>query len=319
MANRQYFIERKEVLISYMFQIGFDIGGTNIAAGVVDDSLNILAKADIPFPKGCTCESLSLLLKNIADMFIRENVNLSELDSIGVAVPGSIDPTREHVINAHNLGLHNAPLRACVQTHFQNTPVLLVNDADAAALAELYKGAFVGAKTAVLLTLGTGVGGGIILNGRLFTGGRGNGVELGHSILQHGGNKCTCGNNGCIETLCSASRLAREGRCAFNEDTVTARVVIDAAKAGDAAAKKIFADYVDALGSAVASIINMLDPEIIALGGGVSHAGNFLFDALRQNVSGKSFFSEYADIVPAQMGNDAGIIGAAMLKRNANL
>ena len=316
-----------------MYQIGFDIGGTNVAAGLVNDSLDITAKISIPFPKDCTCEGLALALKNMADELMRGAVDANEVDCIGLAVPGSIDPTREYVVNSHNLGLHNAPLRACVQAHFPSIPVFMANDADAAAVAELYKGAFVGAKTAMLITLGTGIGGGIILGGRLFSGGRGSGVEFGHAVLQHGGIKCACGNRGCVETLCAAPRLTREGRRAFCEnkggmlyslaggdiDKVTAQMVIDAAKAGDGAALAIFEDYVDALGSAVATIINTLDPEVIALGGGVSHAGDFLFNALRENVCEKSFFDEFAQIVPARMGNDAGIIGAAMLKRDAEV
>lgn len=313
-----------------MYQIGFDIGGTNIASALLDDDLNTVRELSVPFPHGGSSKDVALLLRNMAEKLTVGLVEISALNGIGVAVPGSIDPKKEIVINAYNLGFHNAPLRGDVQAHFPGVQVLLVNDADAAALAELYKGAFRGAKTAVLFTLGTGIGGGIILNGRLFTGGMGNGVELGHAVLQHGGERCTCGVQGCVEMLCSATQLVREGKRALQKDKngliyksvngdetqVSARTVIDAAKDGDAEACEIFASYVDALGSAVSSVINILDPEIIALGGGVSLAGDFLFDALCKNVRQKSFYTEFARIVPAQLGNDAGIIGAALLHKD---
>ncbi len=162
----------------------------------------------------------------------------------------------------------------------------------------------------MMVTLGTGLGGGLILNDRLFRGGRGNGTEPGHMILVNGGRPCTCGNEGCAEAYCSATRLAKDGKVyGWN----TAKAVIDAAKAGDEFATAIVNAYIDDLGSYLASIVNLLDPERIAVGGGVSAAGDFLMKPLIENVRQKSFFSTIPEIVVATAGNDAGIYGAAFV------
>jgi len=314
-----------------MYNIGVDIGGTNLAIGLVDEKLNIAGRASVPFPKeGGGAETARLIYHMTAELLEKAGADISQLESVGVVVPGSIDATGSIVINAYNLGFHNEPLKARIQSHFPNTPVFMANDANGAALAELYKGAFMGCSTAALLTLGTGVGGGLILGGRMFNGGMNNGVEIGHSLLVSGGRYCTCGNYGCVEAYCSASALKQEGikamashpqsmlnkRTGGKEERMNAKVVIDCAREGDEAALKIFNEYVDHLGSAVASLINILDCQCVAIGGGVCGAGEFLFEPLRENVHKKSFFEHHGRVVPAVMGNDAGIIGAAMLKRN---
>lgn len=315
-----------------MYQIGVDIGGTNIALGLVDENLQMVCRSSVPFSKEGGGEGTAKAIYEQTRKLLEEaGADMSALESVGVVVPGSLDHSCSVVINAHNLGFHNEPLKEKIQSYFKDIPVFLANDANGAALAELHKGAFKGCNTAALFTLGTGVGGGLILGGKMFNGGMNNGVELGHMCLVHGGEECTCGNRGCIETYTSATALIREAVKAMEnapgsllaEKTggdpkkMTAKIAIDCAKAGDQAATNVFNAFVDALGSAVASIINLLDCERIAIGGGVSAAGDFLFDALNENVHKKSFFEQHAKIVPAVMGNDAGIIGAAMLKRNA--
>lgn len=314
-----------------MYQIGFDVGGTNIAAGVVNDSKEIVSRRSIRFPTGAPyADTVAHMAALVRDMASELGIDAGALQSIGIAVPGSIDPKRERVVHAYNLQLHDVPLRAAMQAHFPAVPVLLANDADAAALAELHAGAFLGCKTAALITLGTGIGGGLILGGRMFYGGMGNGVELGHMVLISGGPICTCGTRGCIESVCTAVWLVQQGRqavvnnptCMIYTETggdmerVTGKLVIDCAKAGDHIALDIFERYVDHLSAAVASIINLLDPEVVAIGGGVSHAGDFLFDPLKRGVDKKAFFPQHGAIVRATLGNDAGIIGAAMLARN---
>lgn len=312
-----------------MFEIGVDIGGTNIKYGLVNEALEIVAHGSIPFPKTTAEDMADRLSEALRDMLAEQGV--TELGSIGIVVPGSIDKSGERVIAAYNLGFRDVPLRALMQARFPGVPVYIANDANGAALAELYKGAFVGCKTAVLFTLGTGVGGGIILDGKMFNGGCNQGVELGHVYLVEGGESCTCGNQGCIEAYCSASALAREGRRAMREypesmlaarsggeaDKVDARLVTDCARAGDAAAKEVFDRYVEHLGAACASIFNLLDPEVIAIGGGLCGAGEFLFGPLQDKVTEKCFYSARGAVVPAVMGNDAGVVGAAMLRRDA--
>lgn len=314
-----------------MYQIGFDVGGTNLKVGVVDDNLEIAAHKNVAFPKGETYENVAALMAEQVGSLAREMaVSISAFRSIGIATAGSIDASGTIIVNAHNLGFHNVPMIAEMHKHFPDIPVYLANDADAAALAELHAGAFRGKKTAVLLTLGTGVGGGIILGGKMFKGGMGHGNELGHMIIKHDGPICTCGNKGCIESLCTATWLIQQGRKSIVENPisliyekaegdmnkVTAKIVIDCAKEGDAVACDIFEQYVDSLSSAVTSVVALLDPEVIALGGGVSLAGDFLFNPLRELVKQKSFFKIDHEIVPAQLGNTAGIIGAALLAKN---
>ncbi len=316
-----------------MLQVGFDVGGTKIAVGIVDDDMHIASRRSVPFPTGEPyLHTVALMAALVEDMAQELKVPVEQLRSIGIAVPGSIDTACERVLHAYNLQFHDVPLRESLQKYFPGIPVYLANDANAAALAELHAGAFVGCSTAVLLTLGTGIGGGLILGGKMFNGGLGHGVELGHMVLAHGGALCTCGTRGCIEALCTATWLVQQGRRSIVDypnaliyteadgdmSRVDAKMVIDSAKAGDAIAADIFERYVDQLGSALVSCINLLDPEVIAIGGGVSHAGEFLFAPLRENVRKKCFFEEFGKIVPAQLGNDAGIIGAAMLARNAS-
>ena len=258
---------------------------------------------------------------------------LSDVESLGAVVPGSIDAAGETVVDAHNLNFHNVPLRKILSDAFPGIPVYIANDANGAALAELYTGAFVGCKTGVLLTLGTGLGGGIILNGKMFNGGMNHGVELGHAYLVDGGEPCTCGNLGCMEAYCAASALTRDGRRAMQahpesmlaEQTggdpgkITPKLVTDCAKAGDAAAKAVFDTYIEHLSSACASVYNILDPEVLAIGGGLSAAGPFLFDPLQEKVSKKCFYATRGKLVPAVLGNEAGMVGAALLARDAKV
>lgn len=314
-----------------MYRIGFDIGGTNIAAGIVDDSLAITHRITEPFQWETHPGALAETIARMARFLLKNAGAPASPFSIGIAVPGSLDAKAERVLHAYNLGLHDVPLRAQVQAHFPKAPVFLVNDADAAALAELYGGAFVGASCAVLFTLGTGVGGGIILGGKLWRGGMGHGVELGHTMLDYSGALCSCGLRGCVETRCAATALIRDARetlaqgergllferTAGDAAKVDAKLVIDCARAGDPSASAVFARFVDALGSAVVSVIHLLDPAVIAIGGGVSLAGDFLFAPLVENVREKCFYDDFARIVPARFGNDAGILGAAMLGRDA--
>lgn len=313
-----------------MYQIGIDIGGTSIKIGLVDETLQIVRRTSLPF-QCIGGEKVAAMIADAIDSLLQPDLTIDQLESVGVVLPGSIDKTQSIVLDAHNLDFHNVPFKAQLQAHFPNTPVYLANDADGAALAELGAGAFMGCKTAVLLTLGTGVGGGVILGGRMFSGGTGLGAELGHMTLVNGGEACTCGNNGCVEAYCSATALKRDGIRAMeaapdsalyrksggDPSVIDAKFVIDCAKEGDPIACRVFEQYVDHLAAACISVVHILDPEVLAIGGGVCHAGEFLFEPLRKGIDKKCFFSEHGKIVPAVMGNDAGIIGAAMLVQNA--
>jgi glucokinase len=291
-------------------RIGFDVGGTNIKAGILDSDCNIISKKITPFPKELGSHNIINAMHETALQMISENnLNKADVSSLGIAIAGSVDVKNGVVIHAYNLDFHNVHITKEMSQYFPDIPVTLINDANAAAFAEFKAGALKGYNNAILLTLGTGIGGGVILNGRLFNGGLGNGVELGHVVLDMDGPLCTCGIKGCIEEFCTVRWFMRKGKPAGYTEV---KEIIDAAKKGERAAVEIFDEFVENLSSALASLANLLDPEIIALGGGISLAGDILYDALHEKVEKKSFFKYPYKVVPAQLGNDAGTIGAAL-------
>ena len=292
-----------------MIQIGFDIGGTLIKAGIVDDQGNVLGETVRIFPGTENKDQVPAIIEEMAsEMLTQTGYKREDVRSLGIAVPGSLDNHNEMVLHAYNLGFHQYPLKKLVAERFPKTPVFLVNDGNAATLGELHIGALKGCNTGVLITLGTGVGGGLVLGGRLFNGGMGHGVELGHMRLVHQGLLCTCGNHGCVETVCSAAYFRNRG--------FEPKQLIDLGKAGDQAALEIFSEYLEYLSDAMVSIAMLLDPEVIAIGGGISQAGDFLFEPLRKLIEEKSFFKYPHRIVPAKLGNKAGFIGASLLGKN---
>jgi len=289
-----------------MSLIGFDIGGTYIKAGLFDGDLVLLAKKSASFIKEKTYHNIIMIMCGMADELLSLNGQKKEdLSAIGVASAGAVDVENGVVLKAHNLGFYNVPVRKELEGRFPGTPVSVINDAAAATLAEYKKGALQGCKNALLLTLGTGVGGGAIIKGELWRGGNGQGFEPGHITLDINGPLCTCGNRGCIETLCSASWIEKKGGA-------DAKTVIEAAKKGDAGSLGIFREYIENLSTAIASLTAIFDPEIIALGGGLSLAGEFLFKPASEKVREKSFFKYPYKIVGAKTGNDAGITGAVI-------
>ena len=300
-----------------MFSLGFDIGGTTVKAGLVDGEYRVVEKLSAPTPYG-SAEKLADTVKTLAE---RLSAGV-ETAHIGVTVPGTFDK-EGNVKRLCNIGLNDFPLVGMLRERLGRTAALY-NDADAAALAELKTGSLRGAETGVLVTIGTGIGCGIIMNGRLFTGGLGRGTELGHTVLDRGGKLCSCGNRGCAETVCSATALnalaqaacnRREGMIYFRYAqgaAPDAKLLIDCAMAGDEYAINAFEGYTDAFSDLLASIVNFIDPQIIAIGGGVSGAGEFLLEPLRKKTAAKAFFGSCGSIVAAACGNDAGMIGAAI-------
>ena len=312
-----------------MYYIGLDVGGTTFKAGVVTEDGRIVHKdamlTGIERPYQEIIADMAALCKKIA---ADAGIEMSEIKSIGVGVPGLFDNKTGMIPFCTNLGWHDIPFVAEMKKHL-DTPVYGDNDATVAGLAESVAGVSAGIKDSVFLTLGTGVGGGIIIDGKPYSGAHGCGSEIGHMMIKMGGELCTCGNYGCFERYASATAIIREARkaiveypessmlaaCGGDPEKLNAKIVIDAARAGDEAAKAVFGGYVQALAVGIINIINMLDPEVIVLGGGVSAAGEFLLDAVREAVKPMVFFKTmpYARIELAQLGNDAGIIGAAML------
>ena len=314
-----------------MKYIGLDVGGTTFKAGVVNEKGEILCKDAFPtmieLPYQQIIENMAKLCRKVA---ADAGVDMRDIAAIGVGVPGICDPKTGVIPFCTNLGWHDIPFVAEMKKHL-DTPVYGDNDATVAGLAESVAGVSAGIRDSVFLTLGTGVGGGIIIDGKPYSGAHGCGSEIGHMMIKMGGELCTCGNYGCFERYASATAIIREARkavaehpessmmaaCGGDPEKINAKIVIDAAKAGDETAKIVFDGYVYGLAVGIINIINMIDPEVIVLGGGVSAAGEFLLDAVREAVKPMVFFKTmpYARIELAQLGNDAGIIGAAMLGR----
>lgn len=315
-----------------MLYIGIDLGGTGIKAGVVDEKGNILSKASCPTGVERGYEAV---IRDMAALCVeaaeKSGHTMNDIHSIGIGIPGIFDPASQMVPFCTNLGWHQVPILS-EMAKYTDRPVYVDNDATVAGLAEAVTGVSAGVANSVFVTLGTGVGGGIILDGKPYAGPHGVASEIGHMITVAGGELCTCGNHGCWERYASATAIIREGRkfaeahpeCAIakavngNLDEITAKTVIDLAKEGDADASMLFDNYVTHLCVGLVNLINLYDPEIIALGGGVSHAGEFLLDAVRAKLPSMVFYKTmpYARIELARLGNDAGIIGAAMLGAN---
>jgi len=316
-----------------LFYIGVDLGGTKIAAGVVNEKGEILTQSDVP--TGAE-RSYTEIIEDMANLIIKvvkqSGIAMDEIKAIGIGSPGAINNSSGTVIFANNLYWHNVPLRQEMQKIIDK-PVFIENDANVAAFAEAMCGACQGAESSVTMTLGTGLGAGIVIGGKPYPGSHGVGAELGHIVIEPDGLECTCGNKGCLERYTSATALIRDGKevvlktrdsliskmAEGDPDRVTAKIVIDAARIGDEQASIIWKRYIKYLALGVVNVINFIDPAIIAIGGGVSKAGDFLLDSLKEEVKRIVLYKSvpYAKICLAQMGNEAGIIGAAMLGKHS--
>jgi glucokinase len=307
-----------------MFTIGVDLGGTNIAVGLVNEKHEIVARLSTPTNAERPYDEI---VKDIALTVIKliedNNVPMDDIKYIGLGAPGILDNVNGTITDNSNIHWENYPIKERLQKYIDK-PIFLGNDANVATWAEYLNGCGKNTENFIMLTLGTGVGGGIIINGKLITGSHSIGAEIGHFIFKSGGNKCGCGNQGCIEAYCSATALIKMALKDLDEHTdsmiaktekVSAKTVIESAKAGDQYGVQLFEEYTDNLAQVLASIINFLDPDVIALGGGVANAGDFLLEPVRKKMLNYTVFPSLVQtkILKAEMGNDAGIIGAACL------
>ncbi len=310
-----------------MYLAGIDLGGTAIKAGLVDENLSLVCKTSVPTGVGRSYqEIIADMAQAVASAAQQAGIGLDEIKSVGIGIPGVAN--NGIVIAVHNLYWFDIPLEEEMKKHI-NVPVFIDNDATVAAVYEYHLGALSGCKVGVLLTLGTGVGGGIIINGKPFSGAHGFGSELGHMPIVQNGIQCTCGNKGCLEVYASAPALVRLGRkCVIERPEsmlhhitggdytkVSTKMIIDSAREGDYVSLSILDEYVGKLSMGICALENALDPDVIAIGGGVSGAGDFLLQRIIKASEGLGIFEnqKYADIRLAVSGNDAGIIGAAML------
>ncbi|NLB61457.1 MAG: ROK family protein [Clostridiales bacterium] len=294
--------------------IGIDVGGTNIVIALIKDSdyLNASYKT-IPYIVKPNAEELSRYIYDAVSQLADDNgFSHESIKKIGLAFPGSIDSKSGIVNYAHNLKVYDADIVGAFAALCPSANIKLINDADAATIAEQKLGVLKNCKNACLITLGTGIGGGLILGGKLFLGGLGRGVELGHVILDSNSKiQCTCKNYGCVEVLCNAGFLESMGEKHFDK-SVSAKQVIDLAKQGNETAVTIFNEYIENLSSALASIINLLDLEKIALAGGISLSGEFLLAPLRKATAKKCFFDLKCEILLSTLQEYAGALGAGI-------
>lgn len=316
-----------------MYYAGIDLGGTNIKAGITDENGTLLCEA---FTKTQAQRPYQEIVRDMAGCVAQalKNGKLEREDiaSIGIGIPGYADRATGKVVFCTNLGWHDIPLRDEMQRYY-SLPVAIDNDATVAGYAESIAGVSKGKNSSVFLTLGTGVGGGIVINGRPWSGAHGVGSEIGHTIMAMGGVPCTCGNDGCVERYTSATAIIRMARqaCLTYPDSlmmvraggdparINAKTVFDAAKTGDRAALEVFEDYCKYLAIVINNVISFLDPDVIVLGGGVSYAGSFLLDRVKEKLPRYLLYKTlpYPDILLAQLGNEAGMIGAAMIGKLA--
>lgn len=317
-----------------MYRIGIDLGGTNIAAGLVNESFEIIAKESTPTLVGRPSEEIvadiARLCKNLC---ATAGISQADVASVGIASPGIVDDESGTVIYANNLGFRHFPIIPLLREQLEIKEFHIENDANAAAWGEAIAGAAKGSKSSVMITLGTGVGGGIIADGKVFKGFNSAAGELGHIVIEVDGVPCSCGRKGCWEAYSSATALIRmtrekldecaaQGRATKMTELVEAkgkvngRTAFDGKRLGDEAACEVVDQYVKYLSSGLASMINIFQPEVLSIGGGISNEGQYLLDlvtpAVREQQYGTGLVPN-TDIRIATLKNDAGIIGAAVL------
>ncbi len=307
--------------------IGIDLGGTFIKGGIVSGEGDIIVKDKLPTEseKGAITV-IGNMISLCHSLLTQADMTTADVEGVGMGVPGIIDSEAGVVIYANNLGFEN--LSVCTPISEQlHLPIKLTNDANAAALGEARFGAGKNRKSAVMLTLGTGVGGGVIIDGRIFEGNRSAGAELGHQVIVAGGEPCTCGRRGCLEAYTSATALIRETKRAMQAhpesamwgvgslDAVDGKTAFDY-QDKDPVAAAVIADYIERLGVGITNYANIFRPEVIILGGGVCAEGDRLILPLRVYLNRELYAGIRApavELVAASLGNDAGLLGAAAL------
>ena len=314
-----------------MYYVGIDLGGTKIAAGVLNEKWKIIKKGSVPTGNdrhytGIIRDMAALVLDLLNDMGLK----VKEVKSIGVGSPGSCDRKNGILLYTNNINFNDVPMCKEIQKYIQ-LPIYLENDANCAALAESMIGAARDVADSVTVTLGTGVGGGIIMNNHIVSGFNGIGGEIGHTVIQMGGEGCTCGRKGCWEAYASATGLIRQTRQAavrypnsavnrlVNGDLnrIDAKTAFDAMREGDEAGTMVVDQYIRYVAEGIANIINIFQPAKVVIGGGISKEGETLLKPLREIVSKSTYYGfgeiPQSQIVKAEMGNGAGIVGAAGL------
>ena len=320
-----------------MYRIGIDLGGTNIAAGIINENYEIICQASTPTGSDRAADDIAADMAALCHALCEKSgIPATEIASVGIAAPGIANHDDGVIEYSCNLPFRKYPICAKIKERFPAPFVFVENDANAAAWGEAVAGAAKGAKDSIMITLGTGVGGGIIIDGKVISGFNYAGGELGHIVIQAGGAPCGCGRKGCWEAYSSATALIRmtrekldecaaSGRATVMTDYVaksgkiSGRTAFDAMRAGDEAAREVVNTYVYYLAQGLVNIINIFQPEVLSIGGGVSGEGDYLLDMLvplvRAEVYGQGIVKG-TDIRIATLKNNAGIIGGALLGLN---
>lgn len=311
-----------------MYHIGVDLGGTNIVVGLVDEYGTIIKTISKPTlstrPTNEIFDDIILMCKQLIKEY---NLDKKNLKSIGMGIPGEIDSKKCIINYSNNIPIKNFNVKEYVKKEL-DFPIFIANDADCAALGELTSGSAKNCSDIIILTLGTGVGGGIIINNKIYSGFYAGGAEIGHQTIIHKGKECTCGNKGCLEAYASATALIKEAQNMalknpssminnkLNNDVnnIDAKLVFDCAEKGDKYSIELVNNYIEYLSVGVANLVNIFKPEMILIGGGISKQKDKLIlpliERTKEKVFGKNLITKI-DI--ASLGNDAGVIGAAML------
>lgn len=318
-----------------MYYIGIDLGGTNIAVGVVNEECRIVKKGSVPTRADREADEIirdmaDLTLSLIADC----DLTPADIAWAGISTPGTANRDTGVVVYANNLPFMNYPIAAKLSGMTGIAKVLIENDANAAAKAEAVAGAARGAKRSVMITLGTGVGGGIVNDGQIYSGFNFAGAELGHMVIEKDGRPCSCGRRGCWEAYSSATGLVNmtkdkiaacraAGEATLMEEMIggdlaktSGKTAFAAMKKGDKAAGEVVDDYIDYLACGLTNILRIFQPDVLSIGGGICNEGDALLVPLKAKITGMLHMPEgmkTAEIKIAEMGNDAGIVGAATL------
>ncbi|MDD6085150.1 MAG: ROK family protein [Oscillospiraceae bacterium] len=312
------------------YYIGIDLGGTNIVAGVVNENYEIISKAstktNLPRPEKEIADDMAkMAVKATTDA----GLTMDDIEWIGIGTPGIANSETGIIEYSNNLGFNNTPMVKYI-SEATGKQAFVENDANAAAYGEYVAGAAKGAKNAVCITLGTGVGGGIIVDGKIYSGSNFGGAEIGHTVIEVDGPQCTCGRKGCFEVFSSATGLIRMTKEAMDADKtsvmhkitldrkgkVSARTSFEAMRMGDPAAKAVVDKYIKYLAAGITNTINIFQPDVLCIGGGVCNEGDPLLLPMKEIVKKEVYTrnsKKNTEIVIAKLGNDAGIIGAAFL------
>lgn len=312
-----------------MYSIGIDLGGTNIVSAVVNDKYEIVASAKTPTNSPRSAQEIFDDIAKVSfEAIEKAGLTIKDIDSVGMGTPGTVNG--EGIIEfANNLVFNNVPAKQMLIERLGIEKVYIENDANCAALGEAYAGVGNGAKDFIAVTLGTGVGSGVIVDGKIVNGVNYAGGECGHMVINVDGEQCTCGRKGCWEAYASATALIRQTKEAMEENPdsvmhqlaaeegkVSGRTAFDAMRKGDIAGIKVVDQYIKYVACGLINLVNALQPEVICVGGGICNEGDTLMKPLQRFVQAErySIYSKIqTKIVKAQLGNDAGVIGAAIL------